>query len=123
MDKLLEDQDWVQPAELGEGSTLAPCLLAWAQPLGREGIKQPLTRTVQNLPLASSSTVEWSIGKWQTRKPVLKKKKKSYANHNDSESFLLGFLQNTLLLIFAYPAPLPFPHRRGYLGLCLIQEY
>ena len=91
VDKLLEDQDWVQPAELGEGSTLAPCLLAWAQPLGREGIKQPLTRTVQNLPLASSSTVEWSIGKWQTRKPVLKKKKKVTQTTMIQNRFSLDF--------------------------------
>lgn len=62
-DKLLKDQDWAQPAEPGEGRTLAPCFLAPSQPLGSEGSKQPLAGIARNLPPAFNPTVEWSIGK------------------------------------------------------------
>lgn len=32
--RLLKDQDWVQPVELGNGSALTWCLLSLVQPLG-----------------------------------------------------------------------------------------
>lgn len=54
----LEDQDWVQPVELGNGSALTWCLLSLVLP----------SASTQNLPPAFSSSVGWSVRKYQNRK-------------------------------------------------------
>lgn len=90
-------------------------VLPWCGPaLGLVG-RQPLAKTLlRNWPPEFSFTVGWSVTKTENWF------KKSCTNQkSDSESFLLEFLPNALLLLFH---PLPFPHRRR-LGLCLRQEY